>query len=118
VNAVSTLEYVPRLSKYEKERIAQMDAVLKHMRHLVTDTGQLINSLQRERDLSRNGGMITSLQKARNRIGSRSRETADKRQPPSKRRLVALAEARDTPGGIESPPSSLNNRRPRASTCG
>jgi flagellin-like hook-associated protein FlgL len=66
-------------TKHEKQRIGQLDAVLKHMDQLRTDVGQLINSLQRERDLSRASGMIRSLQKARSRIRSPRHKHADKR---------------------------------------
>jgi hypothetical protein len=63
----------------DRERIRQPNAVLKHLRQLMTDTGQLINALQRERDLSRAIGTITSVRNARNRITSRPHRTADKR---------------------------------------
>jgi DNA repair ATPase RecN len=67
-------------TKHEKQRIGQLDAVLKHLDQLRTDISQLINTLQRERDLSRASRTIRSRKKARNHIRSPpQRETSHKR---------------------------------------
>jgi hypothetical protein len=39
----------------EEERIARLDAILKHLRKLEKDTGKMISSVERELDRSKTG---------------------------------------------------------------
>jgi hypothetical protein len=64
----------------EEERVAHIHAALTYLLDLERDTLALINSLQRARDPNRTGGIIAALQRARDRIGSRSQKARKNRQ--------------------------------------